>query len=253
MIRLGINVDHVATVRNARGESYPSPVSLAALAELGGADNITCHLREDRRHILDRDVELLKQNINVPLNFEMAVTEEMVSVACSLQPHAVTLVPEKRQELTTEGGLDVDLDRPLLVKSIRKLLDQGALVSLFVDHDEKNIYEASDLGAQAVEIHTGDLCHQMRRARTSIEQWALLKPYCRAAELAYDKGMQVHFGHGLNYFNAHWLQVVPYCEEANIGHAVVARALSVGMVAAVKEMKNLLNNEGLKPKVLDNG
>ncbi len=249
MIRLGVNIDHVATLRNARGETYPSPVQAAAFAELGGADNITCHLREDRRHIRDADVELLKRTIQVPLNFEIAATEEMVRIASETKPHAVTLVPEKRQELTTEGGLDLSQASKKLGEQIRTLRDLGIVVSLFVEPDVKDMVMAQKLGAQAIEIHTGHYCRQMQDARTTADQIALLKPLQEAARVAHDQGLQVHVGHGLNYGNAQWMQHVPYLEEANIGHAIVARAVFVGLSQAVREMKALLNDTQHRPYI----
>lgn len=249
MIRLGVNIDHVATLRNARGESYPSPVQAAAFAELGGADNITCHLREDRRHIRDADVELLKRTIQVPLNFEIAATEEMVRIASSTKPHAVTLVPEKRQELTTEGGLDLNQASKKLGDQIHALRDLGIVVSLFVEPEVKDMIAAKKLGAQAIEIHSGHYCRAMQDARTTADQLALLKPLQEAARVAHDQGLQVHVGHGLNYGNAHWMQLVPHLEEANIGHAIVARAVYVGLTQAVREMKALLNDPQFRPSL----
>lgn len=249
MIRLGVNIDHVATLRNARGESYPSPVQAAAFAELGGADNITCHLREDRRHIRDADVELLKRTIQVPLNFEIAATEEMVRIASSTKPHAVTLVPEKRQELTTEGGLDLSQSSKKLGDQIKALRDLGIVVSLFVEPEVKDMIAAKKLGAQAIEIHSGHYCRAMQDARTTADQLALLKPLQEAARVAHDQGLQVHVGHGLNYSQAHWMQLVPHLEEANIGHAIVGRAIYVGLTQAVREMKALLNDPQFRPSV----
>ena len=250
MIRLGVNIDHVATVRNARGESYPSPVQAAAMAELGGADNITCHLREDRRHIKDRDVELLKDTINIPLNFEMAITDEMVAFAKKIAPHAVTLVPEKRQELTTEGGLDPK-EYNGLEKVIAELKERDILVSLFVEPDEKVIEQTYKLGADAIEIHTGNFCHEMDKARTTKKQWSLVQPFIDSAKLAHETGLQVHFGHGLHYNNAQWMQAIPFCEEANIGHSIVSRAIFVGLQRAVEEMKDLINDSKFAPPVLE--
>lgn len=250
MIRLGVNIDHVATVRNARGESYPNPVQAAVMAELGGADNITCHLREDRRHIKDRDVELLKDTINIPMNFEMAVTDEMISFAKKISPHAVTLVPEKRQELTTEGGLDPK-EYNGLEKVIGELKERDILVSLFVEPDPKVIEQTKALGADAIEIHTGNFCHQMDDARSTKQQWSLVQPFIDSAKLAHEAGLQVHFGHGLHYSNAHWLQAIPFCEEANIGHSIVSRALFVGLQKATEEMKTLINDPKFAPKVLE--
>lgn len=249
MIRLGVNVDHVATLRNARGESYPSPVQAAVLAELGGASNITAHLREDRRHIRDADLELLRQSIQVPLNFEMAATEEMLKIALRIKPQAVTLVPEKRQELTTEGGLDLVQSAKKIAVQIKTLRDHGIVVSLFVEPDPLAIETAKELGAQAIEIHTGNFCRKMQAAPTTAEQLVVLKPLKVAAQIAHEQGLQVHVGHGLNYSNAHWMQAIPYCEEANIGHAIVARAILVGLQQAVREMKMLLNDSHFQPQI----
>ncbi len=246
-MRLGVNIDHVATVRNARGETYPNPVQAAVMAELGGADNITCHLREDRRHIRDADVRLLKDTIQIPLNFEIAATPEMVAFACDLAPHAVTLVPEKRQELTTEGGLDLSEGVKQLEQDIKRIRDRGILVSLFVEPDPMAIELSAKLGAHAIEIHTGHWCTAMQKHRTTKDAWELVRGLQKAAEAGHKYGLQVHVGHGLNYTNASWMQLLPHCEEANIGHAIIARALFVGLPAAVAEMKALLNQPEHKP------
>lgn len=247
MIRLGVNIDHVATVRQARGEPYPDPVQAAVLCELGGADNITCHLREDRRHIQDRDVHALKQTIKIPLNFEMAATEEMIRIAQQVMPHAVTLVPEKREERTTEGGLDVTGHARDLKPKIARLKDSGILVSLFIEPDDKAIEESAMLGADAVEFHTGTWCHQMAGCRLTRQQVELTARLTHASVLAHRFGLQSHFGHGLNYNNAMWLQHVDHAEEANIGHAIVARALFTGLREAVQSMKELLNDPRHRP------
>ena len=247
MIRLGINVDHIATVRNARGETYPDPVQAAVLAELGGADNITCHLREDRRHIRDRDVRMLKNTIKVPLNFEMAATDEMVAMACEVRPHFVTLVPEKRAELTTEGGMDIAAQKDHMNEVVAKLRDQGILVSMFIEPEQEAIDLTAQLGAEAVEIHTGEFCRRIDAARSTQEKMALVGELDNAAVYAHECGLQVHFGHGLHYGNAQWLQLVSHAEEANIGHAVVARALFVGLEKAVRDMKALLNDPQNQP------
>ena len=247
MIRLGVNIDHVATLRNARGETYPNPVQAALLAEMGGADNITCHLREDRRHIKDKDLFLLKDTINIPLNFEMAATDEMVDIALKLKPHAVTLVPEKREELTTEGGLDMEAHKADLKAKVDKLSDTGSMVSMFIEANKIDIELSKEVGAKAVEFHTGHYCQSMLNAKTTKEQWDLIKPFHDAANLAHELGLQVHFGHGLNYNNAFWMQTIPYIEEANIGHSIISKALYVGLEPAVREMKELLNNPKFKP------
>ncbi|MBC7658751.1 MAG: pyridoxine 5'-phosphate synthase [Chitinophagaceae bacterium] len=246
-MRLGVNIDHVATVRNARGESYPSPIQAAVMAELGGADNITCHLREDRRHIRDADVRFLKDTIQIPLNFEIAATDEMIAYACDIGPYAVTLVPEKRQELTTEGGLDLTEGVRKLESDIKRLRDRGIIVSLFVEADANAIVTAAKIGAQAIEIHTGHWCTAMQKVRTTKEAWALIRKLQDADRIGHEQGLQVHVGHGLNYTNAAWMQMLPHCEEANIGHAIIARALFVGLPTAVKEMKALLNEPAHKP------
>ena len=246
-MRLGVNIDHVATVRNARGESYPSPVQAAVMAELGGADNITCHLREDRRHIRDEDVRLLKDTIQIPLNFEIAATEEMIAYACDIVPHAVTLVPEKRQELTTEGGLNLTEGVRKLESDIKRLRDRGIFVSLFVEAEINTIKAAAKIGAQAIEIHTGHFCSNMQKVRSTKEAWNLLTTLQEADRVGHDEGLQVHVGHGLNYCNAAWMQLLPHCEEANIGHAIISRALFVGLPSSVQEMKALLNGKEHRP------
>jgi pyridoxine 5-phosphate synthase len=243
MIRLGVNIDHVATVRQARGEAYPDPVQAAVFAELGGADNITAHLREDRRHVQDRDIRLLKDTIKVPLNFEMACTEEMIKIAKSLKPNAVTLVPEKREERTTEGGLDLKKGEKSLKKAVHTLQDHGILVSLFIEPDLKSVETSAELGAWAVEFHTGSWCKKIESAIKTIDKVKLAENLSKVSKAALDLKLQPHFGHGLNYMNANWLQLVPTAEEANIGHAIVGRAIFVGLEKAVREMKSLLNDK----------
>lgn len=247
MIRLGVNIDHVATVRNARGEMYPDPVQAAVMCELGGADNITCHLREDRRHIRDRDLRLLKETIGIPLNFEMAATSEMVKIALQTKPHSVTLVPERREERTTEGGLNLEAFKKELAEITARLKGEGILVSLFIEPDTKAVQLSQEIGAQAVEFHTGAFCHRLALARRTQDQWSLVEPLKEVAKVAAQEGLQAHFGHGLNYTNAGWLQHVEFAEEANIGHAIVGRAIFVGLVSAVAEMKRLLNDPSMRP------
>jgi pyridoxine 5-phosphate synthase len=249
MIRLGVNIDHVATVRQARGEHYPDPVQAAVMAELGGADNITAHLREDRRHVQDRDIRILKDTINVPLNFEMAATDVMLDFALSIRPHAVTLVPEKRAELTTEGGLDIAKNEANLKKAVSRLNEAGILVSMFIEADKHAIDLCRKIGAGAIEIHTGRFCKAIDQAKSSLEKLRLVRLMEDAANHAHGLDLQVHFGHGLHYGNANWLQLVAHAEEANIGHAVVARGIFVGLKDAVREMKALLNDSGNKPYV----
>jgi pyridoxine 5-phosphate synthase len=242
MIRLGVNIDHVATVRQARGESYPDPVQAAVFAELGGADNITAHLREDRRHVQDRDIELLKQTIKIPLNFEMACTPEMVAFASKIRPHAVTLVPEKRQERTTEGGLDLKSAFQGLKAAVDTLQSRGILVSLFVEPTEEAVEISAKTGAKALEFHTGKFCHEIDAAGSTLDKLNVLSSLVKASKAAASAGLQSHFGHGLHYGNANWLQMVPFAEEANIGHAIVGRAIFCGLEQAVREMKSLLND-----------
>lgn len=247
MIRLGVNIDHVATVRQARGEPYPDPVQAAVMAELGGADNITAHLREDRRHIQDRDIWALKETIKVPLNFEMACTKEMLSIAKKLKPHAVTLVPEKREERTTEGGLDLKRSQKLLAAAVDELQGVGILVSLFIEPTVFAVEMSAKIGAKAVEFHTGHFCHEIDKKITTAEKIEVVDKLCRASISAHEVGLQSHFGHGLHYGNASWLQVVPFAEEANIGHAIIGRAIFCGLEKAVRDMKNLLNDPRLCP------
>ena len=252
MIRLGVNIDHVATVRQARGESYPDPVQAAVFAELGGADNITCHLREDRRHIQDRDVWALKDTIKIPLNFEMACTKEMLAIAKKLMPHAVTLVPEKREERTTEGGLALKNNLKILTQATKELQDLGILVSLFIEPTVAAVELSFKIGARAVEFHTGHFCHKIDRLTSTREKENLVNATLSLASVAaHDRGIQSHFGHGLHYANASWLQVVPYAEEANIGHAIIGRAIFCGLEKAVRDMRALLNVGSLSP--LPNG
>ena len=247
MIRLGVNIDHVATLRQARGERYPDPVQAAVMAELGGADNITCHLREDRRHIQDRDVYALKETIQIPLNFEMAATEAMLLVALKLSPDAVTLVPEKRQERTTEGGLNLKGQREQLTQATGRLNDAGILVSLFIEPTLADIELSQQIGAGAVEFHTGRFCHQLALAKTTRQKQKLVEGLQLAAKTARQCSLQAHFGHGLNYTNSNWLQHVTEAEEANIGHAIIARAVFTGLKDAVAEMKALLNDLRHRP------
>lgn len=249
MIRLGVNLDHIATLRQARMEGYPSPVQAALFAELGGADNITCHLREDRRHIQDRDVYLLRETINIPLNFEIAVTEEMLKIAENVRPHAVTLVPEKREELTTEGGMELGESFNKIKEATHRLKEAGCLVSLFVEPSLEAMEQTKEIGAHAVEIHTGDFCHKIDAAVTTDDKWQQCQPLIEAAQRAHSAGLQVHFGHGLHYGNAAWLQHVPFAEEANIGHSIIGQAVFCGLTQAVKDMKDLLNNPNHRPYV----
>lgn len=236
MAELGINIDHVATVRQARQASEPDPVWAAVLAELGGADCITIHLREDRRHIQDRDVRVLKETVNVKLNLEMACAADVVELACQTLPEQATLVPEKREELTTEGGLDVVGQRDQVVPVIKQLQDAGISVALFLDPIAEQIDMAAELGAQAVELHTGQYALEQGETR----QQELVK-LIDAGQLIVNHGMALHAGHGLNYQNVTPVASIDQMLELNIGHSIVARALMVGMKQAVYEMKQLLS------------
>lgn len=236
MAKLAVNVDHVATVRQARLANEPDPVTAAALAELAGAHGIVVHLREDRRHIQDRDVEVLRRTVKTKLNLEMAATEEMVQKAVRTKPEVVTLVPEKRQELTTEGGLDVMLYEELLGKVIKTLHDADIAVSLFINPDPQQIKTAQRLEADYIEIHTGTFAEASTYAKRQEEFERLLT----AARLGRKLGLGVHAGHGVDYQNILWLRRIAEIEEFSIGHAIVARAVLVGMERAVREMLALV-------------
>lgn len=238
MTRLGVNVDHVATVREARKTYEPDPVWAAVQAELGGAHGITLHLRGDRRHIQDRDVRVLKQIVQTGLNLEMAVTDEMIEFACSVKPRQVTLVPERREEVTTEGGLDVAANRDKIAEGIRVLRDSDLRVSLFVDPSMEAIELAQELRADAVEIHTGLYAD----AEVEDEKTAELEKIREAAELSSRLGLLTFAGHGLTYRNVVPVASIPQIEELNIGHSIIARAIFVGMEMAVREMVNLIED-----------
>lgn len=235
-IYLGVNIDHVATVRQARGSVYPEPVHAALLAEQAGADGITVHLREDRRHIQDRDVFLLKETIQTRLNFEMAVTDEMIGIASRLQPEFCCLVPEKREELTTEGGLDVAGQVARIKAAVEQLTAVGSKVSLFIDADERQIDAVVAAGAPFIEIHTG----RYAEARTDAEQQHELARIAAAARYAAAQGIIVNAGHGLHFHNVQAIAAIPEMYELNIGHALIARAIFTGLGPAVSEMKRLM-------------
>jgi pyridoxine 5-phosphate synthase len=235
-IRLGVNIDHVATVRQARRVPEPDPVQAAVLAEIGGADGITVHLRGDRRHIQDRDVEILRQVVKTRLNVEMAAAQEMVKIALTVKPDQVTLVPERREELTTEGGLDVVLNSVQLKPVIRMIQEGQIHVSLFIDPDLEQVKEAHKLGAGAIEINTAAYA-DARDARARDEA---LRKTTDAARLGRKLGLDVHAGHGLTYANVRAIAALPDMSELNIGHNIVARAILVGMERAVREMKEAM-------------
>ncbi|NIQ95678.1 MAG: pyridoxine 5'-phosphate synthase [Desulfuromonadales bacterium] len=239
MAKLGVNVDHVATVRQARGGNEPDPVTAAALAELAGAEGITVHLREDRRHIQDRDVELLRKTVKTSLNLEMAATDEMVGIALKILPDMVTLVPEKREELTTEGGLDVRMQRHQLQRQVELLRQGGIKVSLFVDPDVEQIKTSHRLGADYIEIHTGAYCE----AGSPREVKEELRKIDLAIRAGRKLGLGVNAGHGLNYINVRDVVRLGGVEEFNIGHSIVSRAVLVGMERAVREMAALLEEK----------
>ncbi|MEA3545723.1 MAG: pyridoxine 5'-phosphate synthase [Thermodesulfobacteriota bacterium] len=236
MAKLSVNVDHIATIRNARGVSEPDPVAAAVLAELAGADGITIHLREDRRHIQDRDVEVLRQTIKTRMNLEMALTDEMVAIALKTLPDSVTLVPEGRHELTTEGGLDVILLQSTLKQQIALMQQAGIIVSLFIEPDIEQIKASHKAGADYMEIHTGMYCE----VKTDTERGEQLRRIELAISLARKLGLGINAGHGLDYRNIVPVVALPGIEEFNIGHSIVARAALVGMERAVREMLTLL-------------
>ena len=233
MIHLGVNVDHVATVRQARGTPYPDVVEAALAAERGGADGITAHLREDRRHIQDADIRALLAAVRTKLNLEMAVTSEMVALACSAKPADVCLVPERRQELTTEGGLDAAGQESTVAEAVRRLRDAGIRVSLFIDADAPQIDAAARMGAAAVEIHTGRYADAVDEAARRAE----LARVRAGVERAHAAGLIVNAGHGLTVGNVAPIAALPQVHELNIGHSIVARALFIGIEAATREMK----------------
>lgn len=235
MIELGVNIDHVATLRQARRTYEPDPVWAAVEAELGGADGITVHLREDRRHINDRDVQLLRQTVQCKLNLEMSLAPEIIEIALRLKPDQATLVPEKRQEITTEGGLDLSHESDRIADAVRRLKAEGVFVSAFIDPDEKQVTIARQAVFDAVEFHTGEYANADGKA--AAEQLARLN---EAAALARSHGLRLHAGHGLNYRNVLPVARIPQMCELNIGHAIICRAVFVGLRAAVAEMKRTL-------------
>ncbi len=235
-VRLGVNVDHVATLRQSRRTHYPDPVAAALLAELAGADQITIHLREDRRHIQERDLQIMRKTVATRLNLEMAATQEMVKIAYGVKPDLCTLVPERREELTTEGGLDVVGGRETVRRVVKTLRDAEIEVSLFIDPDLDQVKAAHRAEAQVVELHTGRYC-DARLAADGRRELARLIDACKAAAKL---GLAVAAGHGLNYHNVGPVAAIPEIEELNIGHAIVGRAVLVGMERAVREMKELI-------------
>lgn len=239
MPTLGVNIDHIATIRQARRTVEPDPVAAAVLAELGGADGITVHLREDRRHIQDRDVQLLRQTVRTHLNLEMAATEEMVAIALDVKPNYVTLVPEKREEVTTEGGLDVAGQIGRLGEIVEKLQSAGIPVSMFIDADESQIEASVKVKAQFIELHTGSYADADSEASRDKELSVLAK----GCEQAIRSGLRVNAGHGLTYWNVYPIACLPGMEELNIGHTIISRAALVGLERAVREMKQAMRGD----------
>jgi pyridoxine 5-phosphate synthase len=236
MIQLGVNIDHVATVRQARRTNEPDPVWAAALAEMGGADGITLHLREDRRHISDRDLRILRETVTVKLNLEMACEPAILEIACDVKPDQATLVPEKREEITTEGGLDLLGNRDRVAHAVESLRQTGVSVSLFLDPDPRQIEEAARLKVDAVELHTG----QYALAVQATEREKELENLKKMGVLIRQAGMTLHAGHGLTYRNVRPIAAIEGMHELNIGHSIVARAIMVGFEQAVREMKRII-------------
>jgi len=236
---LGVNIDHIATIRQARRTVEPDPVAAAVLAELAGADGITVHLREDRRHIQDRDVRVLRQTVRTHLNLEMAATDEMVEIALDIKPDYVTLVPERREEVTTEGGLDIAGQQDRMAQVVNRLQSAGIPVSLFIDADPLQIDASVAVKAKFIELHTG----QYAEAKTEAERGHELKILAAGCDRALTAGLRVNAGHGLTYWNVYPVACLPGMEELNIGHTIVSRAALVGMERAVREMKQAIRGE----------
>ena len=235
MPTLGVNIDHIATVRQARLTTEPDPVWAAAMAELGGADQITVHLRQDRRHIQDRDVRVLRETVNVRLNMECACVEEMLNISCELKPHQVCLVPEKREEVTTEGGLDVVANRERVKDAIQQLQSKGIVVCLFIDPEPSQISMSAEIGAEAIELHTGTYAAAKSESDSALQLEILASGCAQGIQ----SGLRVDAGHGLTYPNVLPVAKIPGMTELNIGHSIVSRALFVGFQQAVREMKQL--------------
>jgi pyridoxine 5-phosphate synthase len=234
---LGVNIDHVATVREARKTNEPDPVWAATLAELGGADAITVHLREDRRHIQERDLRVLVESVAVPINLELACAEDVLRIACETQPFQATLVPERREEVTTEGGLDVVGGRSRVADAVRRLKDAGIRVSLFLDPDPKQLAAGVELGADAIELHTGAYAHASAKHNADSE----LETLIAAGRQVRAAGVLLHAGHGLTYRNVKPVAAIGEMRELNIGHSIIARAIMVGLEQAVRDMKRLVS------------
>ncbi|NIA02909.1 MAG: pyridoxine 5'-phosphate synthase [Planctomycetia bacterium] len=240
-LKLGVNIDHVASIRQARGTIYPDPVQAAFIAEQAGADIITLHLREDRRHIQDRDLAIMRQTIQTRMNLEMAVTDEMIEIAINTQPEEVCLVPEKREELTTEGGLDVAGNLPRICSGVERLHNAGILVSLFIDPDPAQLDASIDAGAKVVELHTGHFADAETEEVTNRE----FQSIAEAVDYGRSRGLKVNAGHGLHYHNVERVAAIKGLSDLNIGHAIIARAVFTGLAEAVREMKTLMDRAGV--------
>ncbi|MEL7107379.1 MAG: pyridoxine 5'-phosphate synthase [Pseudomonadota bacterium] len=240
-LRLGVNIDHVATVRNARGSAYPDPVRAAKMAEEAGADGITAHLREDRRHISDADIEGLMEALTLPLNFEMAATEEMQAIALRHKPHAVCLVPERREERTTEGGLEVAREENRLAHFIAPLVDAGCRVSIFIAADKRQIEAAHRIGAPVIELHTGAYCDFHAEGKFAARD-AELARLREMAAFAHSLGLEVHAGHGLTYDSVAPIAALPQVRELNIGHFLIGEAIFLGLAPAIQEMRRIMDS-----------
>ena len=236
-IRLGVNIDHVATVRNARGETYPSPLRAAVLAQRNGADSVTIHLREDRRHINENDLKLIKKNLKIPLNLEIAATKEMLKIALKSKPPFICIVPEKRKEITTEGGLNLSHNKNFLKTLINKLKNNKIRVSLFIEPSLKDIYEAKKLNADCVEIHTGKLCNLINKNKIYINELNKIK---KIVKIGNNLGLEIHAGHGLTYVSAKILSKIKDISEFNIGHFLIGESIFASMSVVIKSFKKIL-------------
>ena len=237
-IRLGVNIDHVATVRNARGETYPSPLRAALLAQKNGADSVTIHLREDRRHINEFDLNKIKKKLKIPLNLEIAATREMLKIAIKSKPPFICIVPEKRKEITTEGGLNLSHNKNFLKKLIRKLKENNSRVSLFIEPNIRDIIQAKKLNADCVEIHTGKFCNLVNKKKNFKKEFKKIE---KVITMGNDLGLEVHAGHGLTYNSAKILAKLKNIKEFNIGHFLIGESIFVGMPSAIKSFKKILN------------
>lgn len=237
LIRLGVNIDHVATVRNARGENYPSPLRAALLAQKCGADSVTIHLREDRRHINELDLKKIKSKLKIPLNLEIAATKEMLKIALNSKPPFICIVPEKRKEITTEGGLNLEYKKIFLKKIIKKLKKNKSRVSLFIEPNQKDIQESKDLGANCIEIHTGKLCNLINKKKNYNYELNRIK---KAVDFGNKLDLEVHAGHGLTYESAKIISKLNGIKELNIGHFLIGESIFVGLSHSIKEFRKIL-------------